>query len=144
MFLSCLFSLRPVILPPHLCSSLREFAPLRVPLGAAPGAGRVHASGRPDQKEFNRRRGVRILRRLRRLRWVLGCLSRRLLIRSDSTMEAASYAMQNYFYNMFDPNIESFASIHSPMQCMVKEMHAQCLQKHIHPETNYEYQTLIT
>jgi hypothetical protein len=30
------------------------------------------------------------------------------------------------------------ASINSPMQCMMKEVCAQCLQKHIHPVTEQE------
>jgi len=32
----------------------------------------------------------------------------------------------------------AIASINSPMQCMMKEVCAQCLQKHIDPETGQE------
>ena len=61
--------------------------------------------------------------------------NRMLIIGSDSMMKAISYAIQNDLKNLFNPNIKSFASINSPMQCMMKEICAQCLQKHINPET---------
>ena len=61
--------------------------------------------------------------------------NRMLTIGSDSMMKAVSYAIQNDLKNLFDPNIKSFASVNSPMQCMMKEICAQCLQKHINPET---------
>ncbi len=61
--------------------------------------------------------------------------NRMLTIGSDSMMKAVSYAIQNDLKNLFDPNIKSFASINSPMQCMMKEICAQCLQKHVNPKT---------
>lgn len=61
--------------------------------------------------------------------------NRMLTIGSDLMMKAVSYAIQNDLKNLFDPNIKSFASINSPMQCMMKEICAQCLQKHVNPKT---------
>ena len=61
--------------------------------------------------------------------------NRMITIGSDSMMKAVSYAIQNDLKNLFDPNIKSFASVNSSMQCMMKEICAQCLQKHINPKT---------
>jgi hypothetical protein len=34
-----------------------------------------------------------------------------------------------------DPNHHGIASVNSPMQCMLKEICAQCLQRHVDPAT---------
>ena len=39
---------------------------------------------------------------------------------------------------LFKPNHVAIASINSPMQCMMKEICAQCLQRHIDPVTGKE------
>jgi hypothetical protein len=38
----------------------------------------------------------------------------------------------------FRPNHVAIASINSPMQCMMKEICAQCLQRHVDPSTGEE------
>ena len=61
---------------------------------------------------------------------------RMLTIGSDSMMKAVSFAVKGDLKDLFNPDIKAFASINSPMQCMMKEICAQCLQKHIDPITN--------
>ena len=61
--------------------------------------------------------------------------NRMITIGSDSMMKAVSYAIQNDLKNLFDPNIKSFASVNSSMQCMMKEICGQCIQEHIDPLT---------
>ncbi|MFQ3306945.1 MAG: NADPH-dependent glutamate synthase beta subunit-like oxidoreductase/NAD(P)H-flavin reductase [Candidatus Midichloriaceae bacterium] len=65
-----------------------------------------------------------------------------LTIGSDSLMKAVSYVVYNELKNLFNAEIKAYASINSPMQCMMKEICAQCLQKHIDPvskEVSYVY-----
>ena len=61
---------------------------------------------------------------------------RMLTIGSDSMMKAVSFAVKKDFKDLLNPDMKAFASINSPMQCMMKEICAQCLQKHIDPITN--------
>ena len=61
---------------------------------------------------------------------------RMIVIGSDSMMKAVSFAVKKDLKDLFNPNIKAFASINSPMQCMMKEICAQCLQKHTDPVTN--------
>lgn len=56
-------------------------------------------------------------------------------IGSDSMMKAVAYGIRNDLRHLFNPYLKAIASINSPMQCMMKEICAQCLQKHIDPET---------
>ena len=51
-------------------------------------------------------------------------------------MKAVSFAVKSDLKDLFNPNIKAFASINSPMQCMMKEICAQCLQKHTDRVTN--------
>lgn len=81
-------------------------------------------------------------------------VDRILIVGSDNMMSAVAYALikedgvlYKYFNNKYfdnennaqkdkKPNI--IASVNSPMQCMMKGICAQCLQKHIDPITNEE------
>ena len=65
--------------------------------------------------------------------------NRILVIGSDRMMAAVKAArtegvLKEYFCGAH----EALASINSPMQCMMKEICAQCLQRHIDPETGKE------
>ena len=62
-----------------------------------------------------------------------------IVIGSDVMMNAVKIAKTTKFKNIFKDNLTAIASINSPMQCMMKEICAQCLQKHINPETGEEY-----
>jgi NADPH-dependent glutamate synthase beta subunit-like oxidoreductase/NAD(P)H-flavin reductase len=65
--------------------------------------------------------------------------SRMIVIGSDKMMQAVSYSVRNELKEQFANDLEVVASINSPMQCMMKEICAQCLQKHIDPLTQKEY-----
>ena len=58
-----------------------------------------------------------------------------LTIGSDGMMHAVSQLIYHTGSNLFHPQAKAIASINSPMQCMMKEICAQCLQKHIDPIT---------
>lgn len=59
-------------------------------------------------------------------------------IGSDRMMAAVQRARHEVWRDMLNPNHTAIASINSPMQCMMKEVCAQCLQKHIDPKTGKE------
>ena len=61
-----------------------------------------------------------------------------LAIGSDQMMQAVKQAKNNSL-NQYLAQAEAVASINSPMQCMMKEICAQCLQRHINPKTGAEY-----
>ena len=69
----------------------------------------------------------------------LKSVDRILVIGSDKMMAAVAYARHNRLKNLFKQDHIAIASINSPMQCMMKEICAQCLQKNINPITNREY-----
>ncbi|MBY0406585.1 MAG: glutamate synthase subunit beta, partial [Rickettsiales bacterium] len=60
-------------------------------------------------------------------------------IGSDRMMQAVGAARHGVLHPHLKPNHVAIGSINSPMQCMMKEICAQCLQKHIDPETGKEY-----
>ncbi|AUX23150.1 oxidoreductase [Sorangium cellulosum] len=62
-------------------------------------------------------------------------------IGSDKMMNAVREARHGALAPHLDPKHVGIASINSPMQCMMKEVCAQCLQRHVDPETGKE--TLI-
>ncbi len=66
---------------------------------------------------------------------VLSEIDRVLVIGSDSMMNAVNYAPWKKF---FKKGIKIIASINSPMQCMMKGICAQCLQKHRETKTKEE------
>jgi len=56
-------------------------------------------------------------------------------IGSDSMMAAVAAARHQVLQSYLKPHHFAIGSINSPMQCMMKEICAQCLQTHIDPET---------
>ena len=65
----------------------------------------------------------------------LSTMSRLLVIGSDAMMAAMATAKQGVLAPYLRADIEALASINSPMQCMLKEICAQCLQRHVDPIT---------
>jgi len=59
-------------------------------------------------------------------------------IGSDRMMAAVKDARHGKLANYFRKDHVAIASINSPMQCMMKEICAQCLQRHIDPVTGKE------
>jgi len=53
-------------------------------------------------------------------------------------MNAINEARKHQLKNCLSKNHKAIASINSPMQCMMKEICAQCLQKHVDPVTGVE------
>jgi hypothetical protein len=64
--------------------------------------------------------------------------ARIIAIGSDRMMAAVKNARHTTLAPYFRPNHIAIASINSPMQCMMKEICAQCLQRHIDPVTGKE------
>ncbi len=62
-----------------------------------------------------------------------------IVIGSDRMMAAVKEARHGYLKDYFKPDHIAIGSINSPMQCMMKGVCAQCLCKHIDPETGEEY-----
>jgi NADPH-dependent glutamate synthase beta subunit-like oxidoreductase/NAD(P)H-flavin reductase len=61
--------------------------------------------------------------------------SRIIAIGSDRMMAAVGAARHGVLAPYLDPHHFAIASINSPMQCMMKEICAQCLQPHVDPAT---------
>src|SRR3954470_4646745 len=68
----------------------------------------------------------------------LDSVDRIIAIGSDRMMAAVKAARHGVLAPHLKPEHVSIASINSPMQCMMKEVCAQCLQKHVDPETGQE------
>ena len=68
----------------------------------------------------------------------LGAVDRIIAIGSDGMMNAVAQARQARLKGYFRPDHRAIASINSPMQCMMKEICAQCLQMHRDPMTGTE------
>ena len=68
----------------------------------------------------------------------LGEIDRVIAIGSDGMMAAVSRARQGMLGQHFKPGHKAIASINSPMQCMMKEICAQCLQVHRDPASGVE------
>jgi NADPH-dependent glutamate synthase beta subunit-like oxidoreductase/NAD(P)H-flavin reductase len=62
-------------------------------------------------------------------------VDRILTIGSDRMMNAVGQARHTVLAQYLNPDHTAIASINSPMQCMMKEICAQCLQPHLDPET---------
>lgn len=60
------------------------------------------------------------------------------VIGSDRMMAAVTAARHGVLKPLLNPNHICIASINSPMQCMMKEICAQCLQRHVDPVTGKE------
>ena len=65
-------------------------------------------------------------------------VDRIIAIGSDRMMAAVKAARHGVLAPHLKPDHVGIASINSPMQCMMKEVCAQCLQKHVDPETGEE------
>jgi NADPH-dependent glutamate synthase beta subunit-like oxidoreductase/NAD(P)H-flavin reductase len=59
-------------------------------------------------------------------------------IGSDRMMAAVKHALSDKLKQHFPNQPTAIGSINSPMQCMMKEICAQCLQRHVDPVTNKE------
>ncbi len=68
----------------------------------------------------------------------LSSVNRIIAIGSDRMMAAVRDARHGVLQPFLQPNHVAIASINSPMQCMMKEVCAQCLQKHVDPATGKE------
>ncbi|WP_434388789.1 FAD-dependent oxidoreductase [Melittangium boletus] len=65
-------------------------------------------------------------------------VDRIIAIGSDRMMRAVQEARHNVLKPYLKPDHEALGSINSPMQCMMKEICAQCLQRHVDPKTGKE------
>ena len=65
-------------------------------------------------------------------------ISRIIAIGSDRMMNAVRLARHGALQPHLDPSHIGIGSINSPMQCMMKEVCAQCLQRHVDPATGKE------
>jgi len=68
----------------------------------------------------------------------LGDVDRLIVIGSDGMMRAVQQARYGVLKPYLKPEHHGIASINSPMQCMMKEICAQCLQLHKDPQTGEE------
>ncbi len=68
----------------------------------------------------------------------LSKVARIIAIGSDRMMAAVKEARHGVLQPMLDPKHLAIGSINSPMQCMMKEVCAQCLQRHKDPRTGKE------
>ncbi|HEY1798007.1 MAG TPA: FAD-dependent oxidoreductase [Stellaceae bacterium] len=68
----------------------------------------------------------------------LESVDRIIAIGSDGMMKAVGEARRARLKPYFRPDHRAIASINSPMQCMMKEICAQCLQRHYDPVTGTE------
>lgn len=65
-------------------------------------------------------------------------INRIVAIGSDRMMKAIKEARSGVLKDYFDPAHIAIASINSPMQCMMKEVCAQCMQRHVDVVTGKE------
>jgi NADPH-dependent glutamate synthase beta subunit-like oxidoreductase/NAD(P)H-flavin reductase len=68
----------------------------------------------------------------------LAAAQRIIAIGSDRMMAAVKNALADQLRSHFPNRPVAIGSINSPMQCMMKEICAQCLQRHVDPETKKE------
>ena len=68
----------------------------------------------------------------------LASVDRIIAIGSDRMMAAVKAARHGALAAFLRPEHVGIGSINSPMQCMMKEVCAQCLQKHVDPATGRE------
>lgn len=68
----------------------------------------------------------------------LKTINRIIAIGSDRMMKAVQEARYSSLKPYINPDHIAIASINSPMQCMMKEVCAQCLQRHVDPKTGEE------
>lgn len=68
----------------------------------------------------------------------LKSIDRIIVIGSDKMMEAVANVKNTLLKPYLKRGIKVIASVNSPMQCMMKEICAQCLQRHVDPATGKE------
>jgi hypothetical protein len=68
----------------------------------------------------------------------LKSVQRIIAIGSDGMMRAVKDARHGVLASHLDPQHVGIGSINSPMQCMMKQVCAQCLQRHIDPVSGKE------
>ncbi len=68
----------------------------------------------------------------------LSSIDRLIVIGSDGMMRAVQQARHTVLRPYLNPDHQAIGSINSPMQCMMKEICAQCLQVHRDPQTGKE------
>ncbi len=68
----------------------------------------------------------------------LSSIDRLIAIGSDGMMRAVQQARHTVLRPYLKPDHQAIGSINSPMQCMMKEICAQCLQVHKNPQTGEE------
>jgi hypothetical protein len=68
----------------------------------------------------------------------LSSIDRLIVIGSDAMMRGVQEARHGVLFPYLKPDHRAIGSINSPMQCMMKEICAQCLQMHRDPETGKE------
>jgi len=68
----------------------------------------------------------------------LSAVDRLVVIGSDAMMHAVARARHAALAPYLNPDHKAIGSINSPMQCMMKESCAQCLQQHVDPVTGEE------
>ncbi|WP_339047077.1 FAD-dependent oxidoreductase [Candidatus Mesenet endosymbiont of Phosphuga atrata] len=68
----------------------------------------------------------------------LDSIDRIIVIGSDKMMEAVASAKNTLLRPYSKRGVKVIASVNSPMQCMMKEICAQCLQRHVDPMTGEE------
>ncbi len=65
-------------------------------------------------------------------------IDRIIAIGSDQMMKAVAYARHNDLKHLFKDGHVAIGSINSPMQCMMKEICGQCIQRHVDPISGTE------
>lgn len=73
-----------------------------------------------------------------RARIKLGAIDRVIMVGSSGMMSAVKNCIMGNMKSAFKEDVKVIASINSPMQCMMKEICGQCIQKHIDPSTGQE------
>lgn len=73
-----------------------------------------------------------------------GEADRIIAIGSDRMMAAVNQARKTELKSYLKENHVAIASINSPMQCMMKEVCAQCLQRHIDPKTGKQTEPVFS
>jgi NADPH-dependent glutamate synthase beta subunit-like oxidoreductase/NAD(P)H-flavin reductase len=71
-------------------------------------------------------------------------VERLIAIGSDRMMAAVARARHGVLAPYLSPGHVGIGSINSPMQCMMKEVCAQCLQRHIDPQTGQEKEIVFS
>ena len=68
----------------------------------------------------------------------ISAVDRIITIGSDRMMDAVKTARRTTLSCELPAHAKTIGSINSPMQCMMKEICAQCLQKHVDPASGRE------